>query len=730
MKTLYILPHPVFRVVTLILCSVLNGAYGQTGAQPADTVYKNEPRELDELLVRGIKPVFEQQGDRMVLNLGSSLSSSGNTLLEILQKSPGVTVNRQSGSILMNGRAGVQLMINGKMVQVAADAAIQMLAGMSAANVERIELIHTPGARYDAEGNAGIIHIMTKSNAELGTSGSAGLTLGMKGAENFGTNFTLHHRGQRRAWFADYSLVRDGNLHTMLLERKAANDAIGILVMDKSRRKNVTVQQNLSAGLEWKMTNASTLNVGLTGYKRNWQLDAITNGINQLKPDSAVDSQIGIRESNVWQSFAAAVGVQVKLSPKSGIGAGVDYLYYHNDNPSDYDMVLFETNHKESRSMIDLSKDTPIRILVAKADFYHVENQSFSLEAGLKGVFSVLKNDVLVKRLEQSRWITDPDFSSHARLDETTGAIYISSKWQPVSQWQLSGGFRYEYTAQRLNQRNRHYGYLFPSFSATRMLGTEKEVQLSYARRITRPTYNDIAPYVFFWGTQSFSAGNTALLPAVSDAVRLGYRIGRWTVAAYHSHSANEIAFMQPEVDATGNLIMRSQNLAFLNSTGLTTAYAAKLASWWDVQCGLTTQYQAGKTDRASGHVRRKLYSANLNLTSIIQLPWQLAVEISGTHQSKTLSGISVFLPSGSLNAGIRKNFGQKASLKLAMDDILYTNLWRVSSNLPEQNLDLYFRYDWHNRFIRITFNRNFGNGKLKSVPLKSASDEERGRIN
>jgi hypothetical protein len=358
------------------------------------------------------------------------------------------------------------------------------------------------------------------------------------------------------------------------------------------------------------------------------------------------------------------------------------------------------------------------------------------MEAGVKGVLSHLDNNVLVQRLINNEWTVDPAFTSYSTLNEQIGAAYVSTKWQAGSQWQINSGLRYEYThtsigtPTRKNLINRKYGYIFPSIFLSKALDKEKDVQFSYSRRITRPTYNDIAPYVFFWGPNTFSAGNTSLWPAVSDAVKAGYHVKQWTISLQLSHSKNEINSYQPERDSQSNsLIYRSQNLNYLNTIGLTNSYSFNIASWWEVQNNLTAQYQVAQTSHLPNNVKFGLYGLNMNLVSILKLPNDFAIEISGFYQSKLLAGIGQYLPQGSLNGGIQKKFGENGTLKLAMDDILYTNFWRIKTHLPQNNLDTYFNYDFHNQFVRMTYSWKLGNNKLGSVKSKSGSEEERERV-
>jgi hypothetical protein len=166
---------------------------------------------LDEVWVVGQKPLFEKQVDRMVINVQSNDTHAGNSVLEILAKSPGISVNQQG--ISMSGKAGVRVMINGKLNRMPMDVVVQMLSGMSAAQVEKIELISSPSAKYEAEGNAGIIHIITAENPDLGTSGTAGASTGYNTGLNWDTHAHLSHRGKSFNAVLSYSIRYDKNRH-------------------------------------------------------------------------------------------------------------------------------------------------------------------------------------------------------------------------------------------------------------------------------------------------------------------------------------------------------------------------------------------------------------------------------------------------------------------------------------------------------------------------------------
>ncbi|HEX8040799.1 MAG TPA: TonB-dependent receptor, partial [Chryseosolibacter sp.] len=357
---------------------------------------------LETVEVQGEKQLFDQRADRLVINPQSSLTFAGNTVLEVLRKSPGILVNRQDGSISMNGRSGVRVMINDRIMELPPEAVAQMLDAMSSANVERIELITAPPASYDAQGTAGIIRILTKKDLDTGTNAAFGATLGASWAETLRANFNLYHRNQHVAYFVDYAVLRNHNLH--LMDTRWESPGLPLRADNDSHRENITTRHSFNTGFEWQCTDHTNVSLLLSGYTNSWNLDAFTN--DAMRGDSTVFTTMKIKELNNWGSATASAGLQRKAGPQGELNLLLDYLYYNNNNPSRYNnTVVNEQNGGTEYSEIALDKTTPITILIGRADYRFRVSASLSGEAGVKGVTSSLDNSVRVQQLKNNSWI-------------------------------------------------------------------------------------------------------------------------------------------------------------------------------------------------------------------------------------------------------------------------------------------------------------------------------------
>jgi hypothetical protein len=297
----------------------------------------------------------------------------------------------------------------------------------------KIELITTPPARYDAEGDAGIIHIKMTEFAELGTTGMAGGNAGYNYAEILGGNFNISHRTDRLAMFLDYSINYDRTQNTWNNDRSMVTNNFTQQVIMENTRQPSTGVQNARMGLEYKMGQKTTTGLLLTGYQRLWKTRDLSDNYNSFSPSSNLLTELSARETNRWRNGLVNISLDHEFNEKRSLRFDADYLYYKNNNPSFYVNRFIEgdISRMDSES-IDVEKETPIHIRVVKLDYIHVLSDQFTLETGVKGSLSDFTNKVNVSNLIQNAWVVNDTFSQNADLSEKTGGLYLSGNWSPV----------------------------------------------------------------------------------------------------------------------------------------------------------------------------------------------------------------------------------------------------------------------------------------------------------
>jgi len=562
-------------------------------------------QQIQDVDVVAKKPIYELKMDRMVVNVENSITSSGNTALEILEKSPGIIVNRQNNSISMAGKSGVQVIINGKQSRMPIEAVMQMLDGMNADNVQRIELITTPPAKYNAEGNAGIINIVLKKSEDFGTNGNFSLGAGVAKREKMNASLNLNHHVDKFNFYGLYNVNFNNQRSSITTYRSFEQDNDIIKSYGKSNRSPIILYQNIRMGIDYTLSSKTTLSFLTNGYIRDYQMDAYNN-LNYLTNDVASSySRLETEELNKWYHGMGNINLNHHFHEEVVLDFNVDYLNYYNNNPSDFTLENYDASGEFTDGEdIEIKKNTPIDILVGAVDFSNHKNEKIKWEFGFKETMTWFTNDVSVRYFQNGMWVYDPELTNKSWLNENITAFYGSVNWQISEKTGVTAGLRYEYLNSVLDSEEEkgivdlHYGKLFPTLYTSHKLNKNNTIQFSYSKRIDRPTFNELAPFVTFVTPESFVAGNENLLPAMSDIFRVNYQLKSYILSMSYTNTKNSISRFQPVYSEDGTRqYFISRNMDKSENFSLLLALPINVTEWWKMQNNFSWVWQRLSTD-------------------------------------------------------------------------------------------------------------------------------------
>lgn len=696
-------------------------------------------KDLETVEVVAKKPLFEQKIDRLVINVENSITSAGSSALEVLERSPGVVVNRQNNSISIAGKDGVVVMINGKINRMPLDAVVQMLEGMPSSNIESIELITTPPADFDAEGNAGFINIVLKQSNDKGLNGSYTFSGGYGRGTTASSGINFNYRQENINLYGDYSFSRKAQEQVFTFGRQVmlAGEAIG--TDTRSVRDPIQRNHNARLGLDWNLNPKTVLGVLLSGYDNRWSMDALNKST--ISRNSLPDTLLTIAndEVNHWQHLGGNLNLQHTIREGETITFDADYLRYDNVNPTNYYTTYANgAGAFLFREQTFSGKATPIKIGVGKLDYTRQFSEKLKVEAGLKATISRFDNDVTVSRIENGLPVNDPGLTAEYQLEESIGAAYSALSLKLDGKSDLKLGLRYEYTNSNLgtveqaNIVDRQYGNFFPSVFLSRAFNDQNSINASYSRRITRPTFNDMAPFVIFMDPYTFFSGNAALQPSISNNVKVDYRFKTALFSIQYAVEDSAIARFQSRIiEGTNQQLIAAENMKNRKTASITAAFPIQVSDRWRMQNNLIGSWQEVNAYFDGEPVRVSTKNLRVVWINMFTLPKDFSAEVVGFYQTKGLFGSAAFLPIGALNIGIQKKFGGNAgTLRFGVDDVFNSLRWRGETNFPEHNLVSTFEADFSQRTFKVTYSRNFGNEKLKRQRQRATgSEEERGRV-
>jgi outer membrane receptor protein involved in Fe transport len=363
------------------------------------------------------------------------------------------------------------------------------------------------------------------------------------------------------------------------------------------------------------------------------------------------------------------------------------------------------------------------------------------VEVGAKGTQSNLNNDVLVRSQMEKIWRTLPEFSMEVHMTEDIGAGYVNMQHQFNSKTKLQAGLRYEYTHTHLTTPGestllqRRYGNWFPSAFLARDLRESSSIQVSYGRRITRPTFDVLAPFVYFFDPSTFFSGNLTLRPAISDALQATYRFHhRYLLSLGYTSEKDPIIPWQVHVDpATNQQNARAENLKSSDTYSLTFTFPVRVAAWWQMQTNLIGSWKNNRALYEGKVVQIEAGFGQVTHTQTFTLPHNFTAEVSAFYRTRSPFGLAYWRAFGAVNLGAKKKLkNDKGTISLTVNDLFWTSRFALLSYQPALNLNSSFiGYFSDPRIIRLTYSRTFGRSTGNALNKRSTgSEEERKRLN
>ena len=514
----------------------------QTAFGGPDFVLREETEQIAEVEVKAKKPLIERQMDKLVVNVSASPLAAGSNGNDILRRSPGVRIDKD-GNITVNGK-GVEIWIDGKPSYLSGQQLKAMLDGTDGNTIEKIEIISNPSAKYDASGQGGIINIKTKRNMMRGLNGM--LSVGY-GGMYFGdvkrwlnqemASLMLNYRGEKTYTFGQLTQVYSQNDVDFETGRSIpASDTKPAMKNYSNSGYNIDFQYYmLKVGNDWYIDSVNTfgfiLNVPYMNMKqeilpgRNYAYIAVGKDTTWTKTATSnkVTSPQHTANLNYTHTFSETLERELTVN--------VDYNRYNNRQ-----LNFQETQYPDRQLGLDINSHQVVNIYSGKLDFQTKFWQTGMIECGVKYALSSTDNNMTTDSILNGTRISS--ISSVFRYDEHVAAAYISVGKQFGEHWSVKLGLRGEYTFSNGNWLSadsvtrKSYFNPFPTAYVgytTSPLGKLQQpisVSASYARRIKRPSYYMLNPFVAYVDAYSYTTGNTELTPEFNNDVELHFS---WT---------------------------------------------------------------------------------------------------------------------------------------------------------------------------------------------------------
>ena len=693
--------------------------------------------QLKEVQVTTKRPFIEQQIDRMIINVANSIVSSGSTALEVLTKAPGITVDFQREQIELKGKDGVAVQIDGKLSYLSGPDLVGMLRSMSSDNIDKIEIITNPSARYDAAGNSGIINIRLKKNINLGTNGL--FTLGVGTGQYYRTRSSVqfNHRSEKLNIFGNYSFSKGGNFWDLTLERNQPDGNLRNYVNQKTHLILDDLGQNAKAGMDYLLTKNTTVGIVWTGFWTNHNENGNADFEVRRLPIEPIYFQTSTQKTFYTnaQNQLGNLNFQHNFSNKSQLSTDLDIGHFKRDNNDlNTNVLVLENGAVLPLAQLINATNTIINFLTIKADYSLPISTLWKIETGFKYAKVLYVNDIKLSSGEKSKTVIDPNLSSHFEYDEQVNAGYFSFSGK-INKIELQAGLRLEHTHSVGNLnipsqiKTRDYLNWFPSLFLSKPISEKENLIFSYSYRIDRPNYQNLNPARGFVDLYAISQGNIDLRPQYTHSLELRYAHKSGFFGSLVSNFITDWVLAINNVTDGNKIIRQSQNLGDAQSYILTFGMPFTISKAWQMQTSLLGLYNQFQFEYEGKNYSNKNFSGRLNFNNGFTLGHGWTAELNGWVNSPRINTIQEIPWLSNFDTGLQKTVNQKVKLKLSLQNIFFTPaVITVINGVSSYQND---RLQLDTRILMLNMNYIFGNQKvIASRQRKSGADDESKRAN
>ena len=699
---------------------------------------KTESKTLNEVTVTAKKPFIEIKADKTVLNVAGSINAVGSTAMELLQKSPGVRVDKDD-NISMNGKNGVKIYIDGKPSQMDTKDLAALLKGMPSSDIEAIEIITNPSAKYEASGNAGIINIRLNKNKNFGLNGNVSLTSSFGKTPKYNSSLGLNYRNKTVNVFGNYSYFTGEYKNKLELYREQSNKGVLNTYDQQNQMIDHNYNHNFKIGADFFLSKKSTIGVLMNGSHisgpwENFSRTLISSQASKVDSILVASNRMEQRRNNfnynVNYRYADTSGRELNIDADHGDFSSRANSFQPNEYTTADGVVLNQRFYRNT-------SPSNIKINSIKADY---EQRLWGGKLGAGGKISAVKtdNNFLFYNVIDGQDKLDVDQTNQFIYHENVNAAYVNYN-RTIKKMSLQFGVRMEQThakgdlialkGESGKKIDTSYVNLFPSAGLTYNINKNNSLGVTYSRRIDRPSYQDLNPFEYKLDELTYQKGNPFLRPQYTDNIQLVHTWKQFlTTSVGYSHVRD--FFTQVTDTAAGTkTFVTNKNISAQNIYSINISAPLRIKKWWNGYASINAYHSEFKGQLNNGNLSVGATSMSVYMEQNFTLTKTWSTQVSGFYNAPGIDGTIKSNAMWSVDWGVQKKvLNEQGNIKLSVNDVFNSMKWGGRVNFG----GLYMRLNnkWESQQVKLAFTYRFGNKNVKSSrERKTGLEDEQRRI-
>lgn len=714
-----------------------------------------QAKSMNAVVITAKKPLIEQKIDRTIVNVEASVTNVGATALEVLEKSPGISVDKD-GNISLKGKQGVLVMVDGRPTQLGGADLANLLRSMNASQLDQVEIMTNPPAKYDAAGNAGIINIKTKKNKQYGYNGSVNLNYGQGMVPKFNEGLNFNYRQGKWNVFTNMSHGFYQRKNQLDIKRNFLDPNTKDLVkhFDQEAKMSST-RNNYSAklGADYFAGKNTTIGVVMSGFSSNneFQNRNLTNIYDKNLVLKNQTRALSIQDET-WKNLSTNLNFrQVLDTTGKEITADLDYSKYDAGSDQSLSNYYYDAFGNVSDKADTLYGKLPqlINIYSGRVDYLMPMKKGRRFEAGIKTSIVKTDNNAVYDTVRYGAVERDLLRTNGFIYEENINAAYVNFSTPLTKKISAQLGLRLENTVAKgfsyghIVDKNtndivphdttfrRNYTQLFPTAYFQYKASEKHNFGLNYGRRIRRPNYESLNPFIEYLDRYTYQQGNPNLKPQFSHNIELTHSYkGHFNTTFNYTQTNDIIQQVLEQNEATNETYVKQANIAKQRQYGVAISANMPLNSWWtnSIYVNVFNNRFEGLVDQTP--VVIEATTLMLNGSQQFKIGKTTTAELSGWFRTAGIEGVFEARPMGGLNIGFSQQVLKgKGTIRMNVRDILWTQGFKAISKYGTVDAQIGERGD--SRVVNIGFSYRFNKGKMNGGPKRrnSSSNDEQNRV-
>jgi len=704
-----------------------------TSINLGEIILISDSENLDEVVITTMRPTITMKADKMVVSVEGTAMAQGATAFEVLEKSPGIFID-QNGNIQLNGQGGIRVLINNKPVFISGAELQNKLEGMSAEEIKNIEIISNPSSKYDAAGTGGIVNIQLKKNNIVGTNGNISTGYAYNGFSAYNGQANINYKKNQWNSFTNFGFRRRYRPREQEVYREF-NSVQGSTVFNQTgKQDHVQASPNISLGTEFEINEKQSISASIntTANFSDFNFDTKTYISDNLIENVFTDSK-NLNESELY-SFSSNLHYSIVFDEHGRkLTSDFNYVKLNNENENFFTNSFFDLPNLNLTSEEKLESNNPVKydIFSGQIDYETPAFKTGKMEMGLK--YSSVKSDNEILFFENINGVNeiDENRTSHFIFSEDIVAGYINYSSRIGKKTSFNLGLRAEQTYNTgrsitLNTTNkREYLNLFPSLFIQHNFSKKYQTNLNYSRRIDRPRYNDLNPFIFYLDPFTWATGNTSLTPQFTHSIKLTQVFNkRYYLLLNYSNTEDFISQVPFQNNNNNTTIYIPSNINDTELLYATLVVPFKMNKWWSVNNNITASNQKFSFVINNNVITNNVFSWQARSDHSFYLQKDLRFEMGINYRSEFAYGLITYENNWGMDLAIKKSFmKRKLNLTIGSFDVFRTRYVNNSSNINGNINEVKQYFGIQN--IRFALSYNFSNGeKFRSKRRGNQLDE------